>query len=98
MNQINPSVTTPRQGDRSRASWVSPRNITGRRYAEHDAKRSVEAVDLAEVRRQAYAAVFEPAWNAGAEWAFGVLREAGVDVDAVLALDDEPGDEDEEAE
>lgn len=75
------------------ANQVSPRDITGRRTREllrEKADREKAAdTDVAAIRREAYAAAFEPAFNAGAEWAFGILREAGMDVDAVLALDDD---------
>jgi hypothetical protein len=78
---------------------ANPRDLTRSRQQqllrEHEARKRAQdnPVDVAAIRKEAYAAAFEPAFQAGAEWAFGVLREAGVDVDAVLALDDEPGDD-----
>ena len=78
---------------------VSPRDVTGRRSREllrEKAGREKDAdTDVGAIRREAYAAAFEPAWKAGASWAFNVLREAGLDVDAMLSLDDDDqGDED----
>jgi hypothetical protein len=83
----------------------APGNTTGmtffRQQREQEARKRAEdnPVDVAEVRKEAYAAAWEPAFTAGAEWAFGVLRDAGVDVDAVLALadDDDAGDVAEDA-
>ena len=75
------------------ANQVSPRDITGRRTREllrEKADREAAAdIGIEAIRREAYAAAFEPAFQAGAEWAFGILREAGIDVDAVVALDDD---------
>lgn len=63
MTLANPSITSPRMGDRSRASRVSPRNITGRTYAqqhaEQEAKQAAEYVDLAAVRRAGFQAGFD---------------------------------------
>jgi hypothetical protein len=75
--------------------------VTGRRSREllrqkADHEKSAD-IDVSEIRREAYAAAFEPAWKAGAEWAFNVLREAGLDVDSVLALDDDDHQGDEPA-
>jgi hypothetical protein len=100
MPLTNPSITSPRMGDRSRASRVSPRNITGRTYAQQHAEQAereaAEHVDLAENRRALRKEIYAEAFEAGAAWAFEQIRNAGVDVDAVLALDDEDdlGDED----
>ena len=72
---------------------VSPRDLTATRQRqllkEHAAREAAADIDVGAIRREAYDAAFEPAWKAGAEWAFGVLREAGIDVDAVLDLDDD---------
>lgn len=77
-----------------------PGNTTGmafyRQQRDQDAKRKAEAqtVDLAEIRRQARMDGIRQGFENGADWAFGILRDAGVDVDAVLALDaDEPGED-----
>ena len=81
---------------------VSPRDVTGSRTREllkaKAAREKDAGTDIEAIRREAYDAAFEPAWKAGAEWAFNVMREAGVDVDSVLALDDDEhqGDEPED--
>lgn len=67
MHQLANPGTSPRTGDRSRASRVSPRNITGRRYAElHAEKAAREAarsVDIETIKR----VEFEKGFNAGHE-------------------------------
>lgn len=99
------SITTPRMGDRSRASRVSPRNSTGRLYAEQHAEakavKAMASVDIETVKRaefqRGFDAAFGPAFDAGVSWLRQELENAGVDVDAVLALgEDEPGDADDE--
>jgi hypothetical protein len=71
MTLANPSITSPRMGDRSRASRVSPRNITGRTYAqqhaEQEAKQAAEYVDLAAVRRAGFQAGFDAGTDAGSQ-------------------------------
>lgn len=65
---------------------------------QHARKRAEDNPDAAEIRAQAYAAGFDAAWEpaflAGWNALAELLTEAGIDVDAVLALDDdEPGDD-----
>jgi hypothetical protein len=83
-----------------------PGNTTGmafyRQQREQEAKRAAasQVVDLAAVRESAHAEGFEAGFVRGGEWAFEQLASAGIDVDAVLALqldtddqaDDEPGE------
>jgi hypothetical protein len=70
----NPSVTSPRQGDRSRASRVSPGNATGRLYARQheEAKRAAASIDVAAIRKAAWSAGFqaghEAGWSAAIAW------------------------------
>ena len=80
---------------------VSPRDITGRRAREllNEKKAREKATDNVEaIRRDSFKAGFDAAWEpayvAGWTALAEVLADAGVDVDAVLALDDEDaGDE-----
>lgn len=78
---------------------VSPRDLTATRQQqllkEHAAREAAADIDVGAIRREAYAAAFEPAYVAGAQWAFNVLREAGIDVDAVLDLDGDEHQDDE---
>jgi len=101
------SITSPRAGDRAHRQNRNPRDITGREYqrlhAEADARKAAASVDIETVKRAEYErgfdAAFGPAFDAGVDWLRDQLVQAGVDVDAVLALDDEdddaPGDDDE---
>lgn len=65
-----------------------------RAKAEREAAASIdiEAVKRAEYER-GFNAAFGPAFDAGVDWLRDQLVQAGVDVDAVLALDDEDDDE-----
>lgn len=90
----NPSITSPRMGDRSRASRVSPRNITGRTYAEQhaeqDAKKAAAKIDIAEVRRAEFNRGFDAAWDKAYEAGWNAaLASLDADDDGT----DEPGDE-----
>lgn len=80
---------------------ANPRDLTKTRQqhllkakAEREAAASIdiEAVKRAEYER-GFNAAFGPAFDAGVDWLREQLTQAGVDVDAVLALDDEPDDE-----
>ncbi|HET9081123.1 MAG TPA: hypothetical protein VFO01_11505 [Trebonia sp.] len=100
MTQLgNPSVTTPRMGDRSRASRVSPRNITGRLYAtqhaEKAAREAAAGLDVNEVRRTEYLRGHADGYGRGLEAGWDACVRALV---AEGVLDpDEPGDDDEAA-
>lgn len=103
MNQLsNPSVTSPRMGDRSRASRVSPRNTTGRRYAElyaeQEAKKAAATVDIAEVQRRARERGYTDGYEKGLSDGWNVCIAALVD-EGILApdepCDDAPGVADE---
>jgi hypothetical protein len=105
MNQLNdPSITSPRLGDRSRASRVSPRDRTGQIYAQQHAEKAardaVPAVDVSELQRQArlsgWSEGFETGFNAGVAWLRQELENAGVDPDVLVVGDDEPGDDEAE--
>ena len=103
MSQLqNPSVTSPRMGDRSRASRVSPRTITGRRYAElhaeAEARKAAASVDINEVQRQAREAGFSDGWDAAIAWVTARMVDVGVDPDILVVADDEPGDDEGETE
>jgi hypothetical protein len=100
MNQLaNPSVTTPRQGDRSRASRVSPRNSTGRLYAQQhaevDARKSAANIDVNDVRRieheRGHTAGYEAGFIAGWQALADHLVEIGV-----LEADDDGEQQDDE--
>jgi hypothetical protein len=82
MTLANPSITTPRMGDRSRASRVSPRNITGRTYAqqhaEQEAKQAAEHVDLAAVRRAGFLAGFDAGSESLIDWLWSMYRAEGL--------------------
>jgi len=88
-------------GDRNRRAR-NPRDLTGRKYvrlaAEQQEKQEAADLDVAEIRRQALAqgidAGYDAGFTAGWEAALQQLREVGLDVDAVMALDDdEPGED-----
>jgi hypothetical protein len=78
---------------------ANPRDLTKTRQQqllrEHEARKraqenpvDVEAI-CAQIRKEIYVEAFE----AGAAWAFEQLANAGIDVDAVLALADDERDE-----
>lgn len=98
MNQLsNPSVTSPRLGDRSRASRVSPRNRTGqiyaRQHADKAARDAVSTVDIHEVQRLAREAGFSEGWDAAIAWIIDRMTDAGLDPDILVAADDEPAED-----
>jgi len=72
---VNPSITSPRTGDRSKASRVSPRNMTGQRYAEQHAekdardasKAKLASLDVESVKRQAFEDGFNKGYDSGSE-------------------------------
>ena len=90
----NPSITSPRMGDRSRASRVAPGNATGRRYAQQHAEKdardaskaklaslNVEAIKRTEYLRGydvGYGKGYESAFNAGWDALAQHLVETGV--------------------
>jgi hypothetical protein len=80
---------------------ANPRDLTKTRQLEllrQKADREQAAsIDVQAVRQDARRAGYQQGFEEGAAWAFEQLANAGVDVDAVLALD-EPGDEDEAGE
>jgi hypothetical protein len=91
---------------------VSPANRTGyifarqqRDLAAKKKKPSDEVIDVAEIRREALLDGFGRGFEEGAQWVFGVMEGAGLDVDEILSLaadeddldaddDDDQGDED----
>jgi hypothetical protein len=86
---LNPSVTTPRQGDRSRASRVSPRNRTGQIYAqqhaEAEAKKAAANIDISEI----YLRGWDAGYDAGVAAVIKQLQDTGeIDADED-ELDDE---------
>jgi uncharacterized protein related to proFAR isomerase len=93
MNQLNPSITSPRMGDRARASRVSPRNITGRRYAElhaeQEAKRAAASIDISEIQLRAREEGFSQGFDAAIAWVTTRMIDAGLDPDILVAADDE---------
>lgn len=92
---LNPSVTTPRQGDRSRASRVSPRNITGRKYAELHAEKAArdaaKDTDIAEVRRTEYLRGHDEGFVRGFTVGWDTLAAHLVE-EGILDADDGPED------
>lgn len=75
---------------------ISPRDITGRRAREllrEKAAREKATDNVEAIRREAFKSGFDAAWEpaylAGWTALAEVLADAGVDVDAVLALDDD---------
>jgi hypothetical protein len=85
----NPSVTSPRQGDRSRASRVSPRNITGRTYADQhadaQARKAAEAqvLEIPRIKHDAFTKGHAAGYKAG------LLDGQDVAVEALLSLSEE---------
>lgn len=90
MNQLNPSITSPRDGARSRNK--SPRDITGRRRAEllqeKAAREEAANIDVAEVQRQAREAGYLDGWNAGFTAGWDALA-AHLVTEGILAPDDD---------
>jgi hypothetical protein len=86
--------TTSLAGDRGRRTR-SPRDLTGKAYArlheEQKAKEEAASLDVAEIRRtalrQGVDAGYDAGFTAGWQAALDRLREAGLDVDSILALD-----------
>lgn len=93
----NPSVTSPRLGDRNHRANRGPRDLTGREYqrlhAEHDAKKAAASIDIAEVRRAEFQRGFDAAWEQAFNAGWDALA-AYLVAEGVLDPDDEPGDED----
>jgi hypothetical protein len=67
MNQLNPSITSPRAGARNRNK--SPRDTTGRRAEalarEQEDRKAVATVDIHEVQRHARLAGWREGYDAG---------------------------------
>jgi hypothetical protein len=104
----NPSITSPRMGDRTRASRVSPRDVTGRtcaqQHAELKAKQELETVDINAVKHAEFQRGFEAGHRAG--WTsltsalHNLYKAEGIQAvqEFLDELDsDEPGDAPEEA-
>jgi hypothetical protein len=76
---------------------VSPRDITGRRsrdlLRQKADREKAASIDVSEIRRESFKSGFDAAWEpaylAGWNALAEVLTEAGVDIDAVLSLDDD---------
>src|SRR5690348_4102993 len=92
----NPSITSPRMGDRSKASRVAPGNITGRRYAqqhaEHKAREAASSIDIAAVRKAAREAGWAEGFDAGWSALVAHLVEQGILPPDEDASTDEAGD------
>ncbi len=83
---------------------ASPGNLTARVFIENqeraEAAKRAQSADVEEIRRAAfrdgvgagYDAGDDAGWDAGVEAITRQLKEAGLDVDAVLALDAEADD------
>jgi hypothetical protein len=75
----------------------SPGNLTARVFNENQqraeaAKRAAEDGDPYKSGFTAgWSRGFDQGWDAGADSVLAKFREAGLDVDAILALDDAPG-------
>ena len=86
------------------ANQVSPRDITGRSARELFSRSRPARTAASDIDRHrggpagGVAGRLRARVEAGAQWAFEVLREAGIDVDAVLDLDDDEHQGDEPAE
>jgi hypothetical protein len=98
MRQLaNPSITSPRQGDRSRASRVSPGNMTGRIYAqqhaEEDARKATSVVDVAAIRDSAWRDGFAQGWDRAIAWVIDHMIDAGIDPDILVVADEDQGDD-----
>jgi len=78
---------------------VSPMNRTGRIFQEQqreqEARKHGGDLDVAAIRKEARLAGFHQGFDAGANWAFETMANAGINVEEVLALDD--GDQDDDA-
>jgi hypothetical protein len=79
MPLANPSVTSPRAGDRSRRQNRNPRDLTGKAYqrlhAEQDAKRAAASIDINDVRRAAWQEGYDYGHGCGIESFTKALRE-----------------------
>jgi hypothetical protein len=72
---------------------VNPRDLTGKRQREilaaKDKHEKAAAIGPAAIRAAIRKEVYAEAFEEGAAWAFETMANAGIDVDAVLSLDDE---------
>ena len=79
---------------------ASPGNLTARVFTENqeraEAAKLAQSADVEEIRRAAFrdgvGAGYDAGWDAGVEAITRQLKEADLDVDAVLALDAEDAD------
>jgi hypothetical protein len=60
-----------------------------RREAAAVDRRKAETAGGAEIRKAAYLSGYDQGWVDGADFVLDKLRQAGLDVDTVLALDDD---------
>jgi hypothetical protein len=80
----NPSITSPRMGDRSKASRVSPRNMTGQRFAEQHADKDARdaskakhaSLDVEAIKRAEYLRGYEAGFDKAHEASFNAGWEA----------------------
>jgi hypothetical protein len=97
---LNPSITTPRQGDRSHRNSRGPRDLTGREYqrlhAENDARKAAEqagSIDIEAIKQAEFLRGWDEGFDAGVAAVVKQLTDEGV-IDA----DDADADCDADAE
>lgn len=71
----------------------NPGDLTRKRQQQllkAKAEREAANLNIAEVRKQAHRTGYDQGWIDGADFVLDKFRQAGLDVDSILTLDDEP--------
>jgi hypothetical protein len=86
-------MNAPRGGYTRGTTPRSPGDLTARtaeqqrREAAAVERRKAQTTDGAEIRKAAYLSGYDAGWVDGADFVLDKLRQAGLDVDSILALD-----------
>ncbi len=78
---------------------TNPGDLTRKRQQQllkAKADREAPKPNISEVRRQAHSIGYDAGWIDGADFVLDKLRQAGLDVDSILALDADDADADAE--